>query len=55
MKTPQVSKKKLETIKTVFIAVLVTGIISFISGMHYQNNQNASVKAAVQASVSTKK
>lgn len=48
------SKTTVETVKTVLIAVLVTGVVAFIGGMHYQSAQNAQVKAAVVEATSKK-
>ena len=32
---------KVETIKTIVIAVLISGIVAFVGGVHYANNANA--------------
>lgn len=39
-----------EAIKTVIIAVLVTAIISFIGGMHYEHSNAQAISKAVKAS-----
>ncbi len=50
--TPKVTKKyqptKSEVAKTVVIAMLITGIIAFVGGMTFANNQNAKVNQAVE-------
>lgn len=38
-------KLNIETIKTIIITILITGIIAFIGGMQYQKNQTEQVKA----------
>lgn len=38
-------KLNIETIKTIIITILITGIIAFIGGMYYQKNQTEQVKA----------
>lgn len=43
-----------ETIKTVVIAVLITGIIAFVGGMVYQSKQITQVKAEAKSLVSLK-
>lgn len=47
------SKKRIATrgehAKDIIIAVLVTAVIAFIGGMHFQNAQNQQVKNAVSA------
>lgn len=40
---------KLETVKTVLIAMLVTGILAFVGGIKYANSQNAKVEAVRQS------
>lgn len=55
--TPAKSKKKyaptrLEVIKTVIIAVLITGIVAFIVGVHFANNQYVTVVKTVEAAAS---
>lgn len=42
MKLP---KGKVETVKTVVIAVLITAIVAFVGGMHYQGSANAKIQA----------
>ena len=39
--------KKVETIKTIAISVLVAGIVAFGLGVHYANAQNAKTVNAV--------
>lgn len=34
-----------ETVKTIIIAVLITGVVAFIGGMNYQAKQSDQVKA----------
>lgn len=50
---PKASKKYAKTrgehYKDIVIAVLVTAVIGFIAGMHFQNAQNTEVKNAVSA------
>lgn len=41
------SKRAIETIKTVTIAVLVTAIAMFIAGMAYAESQNAKLNNAI--------
>ncbi len=43
------SKTTIETIKTVIIAVLITGIIAFVGGMKYEAHNNQKVESAVKA------
>jgi len=50
MKTP--SKTTRETLKTIAIAVLVTGVIAFVAGMKYQAHVNGQVKQEAKAMVS---
>lgn len=38
-------KLNIETVKTIIITILITGIIAFIGGMYYQKNQTEQVKA----------
>lgn len=38
-------KLNIETIKTIIITILITGIIAFIGGMQYQKNQTEQVKS----------
>jgi Tfp pilus assembly protein PilE len=40
-----------ETIKTIVIAVLVTGVITFIGGMTYQNHINTDKSQAVKSAI----
>ena len=37
-------KLNIETIKTIIITILITGIIAFVSGMYYQKHQAEEVK-----------
>lgn len=48
------SRGAVETVKTVLIAVLVTAIVAFVGGMHYQSGQNAKVMSAVTNATSKK-
>ena len=47
-------KINIETVKTVLIAVLVSGIVAFCFGMKYANSQNVRVESA-RAAVQVKK
>lgn len=40
------NKQLIETVKTVLIAVLVSGIVCFCFGMKYANSQNVRVEQA---------
>ena len=44
-KENKMKKFNVETIKTIIITILITGIIAFIGGMYYQKNQTEQVKA----------
>lgn len=44
-KEKKMKKFNIETIKTIIITILITGIIAFIGGMYYQKNQTEQVKA----------
>lgn len=44
-KEKTMKKLNIETIKTIIITILITGIIAFIGGMYYQKNQTEQVKA----------
>lgn len=44
--------KYMETIKTIMIAVLITGIIAFVAGMHWANSQNTKTQSAVRQATS---
>mgnify|MGYP000135779976 FL=1 len=44
-KEKTMKKFNIETIKTIIITILITGIIAFIGGMYYQKNQTEQVKA----------
>lgn len=44
----KINKQSVETFKTVLIAILITGVIAFVAGMRYANEQNAKVEAAVK-------
>lgn len=52
MKTPNVNKTTIETLKTIAIAILVTGVIAFVAGMKYQGHVNGQVKQEAKALVS---
>lgn len=53
MKMP--TKQQREVIKTVTIAVLVTAIFAFVSGMKYQTREHAQVQNAVAQAIAVKK
>lgn len=44
-KENKMKKFNVETIKTIIITILITGIIAFVGGMQYQKNQTEQVKA----------
>jgi nucleoside diphosphate kinase len=48
-------KTRGEHIKDVIIAVLITGVIVFVLGVRYANNQNVQLTNAVQAAQTAKK
>ena len=48
-------KTRGEHIKDVIIAVLITGVVAFVLGARYANNQNAQLTSAVQAAQTAKK
>lgn len=48
-------KTRGEHIKDVIIAVLITGVIVFVLGVRYANNQNVQLTSAVQAAQTAKK
>lgn len=48
---PKINKQTVETVKTVVIAVLVTGAIAFVAGMQYNARENAQADARVNAAV----
>lgn len=48
-------KTRGEHCKDVIIAVLITGVIAFVLGARYANNQNAQLTSAVQAAQTAKK
>lgn len=48
-------KTRGEHIKDVIIAVLITGVMAFVLGARYANNQNAQLTSAVQAAQTAKK
>lgn len=45
------NKQTVETVKTVLIAVLVTGVVAFVAGMQYNASQTAKADARVQGAV----
>lgn len=47
--TVKPNPKTIETLKTVVIAVLVTGILAFVAGMKYQANTNSQVHSQAKA------
>jgi len=48
-------KTRGEHIKDIIIAVLITGVIVFVLGVRYANNQNVQLTNAVQAAQTAKK
>lgn len=42
-----------ETIKTIALAAIVSGVVCFIFGVHYQEGQQSKVQAAVQSALKT--
>lgn len=54
MKVQAPTKSTVETVKTVVIAVLVTGIIAFVSGMHYEKSVQGNIDVKVQAVTASK-
>jgi len=48
-------KTRGEHIKDVIIAILVTGVITFMLGVRYANNQAATTATAIQAATAAKK
>jgi type II secretory pathway pseudopilin PulG len=50
---PKLNKGTLETVKTVLIAVLITGIVAFVAGTRYQASQDTRVTAQVAAQAAT--
>ena len=44
-KGEKMKKLNIETIKTIVITILVTGMIAFIGGMQYQKSQTEQVKS----------
>lgn len=48
----KVSKEAIETIKTVTIAVLITGAVAFVGGVKYQIHTQNTIDAAVKSAVS---
>ena len=44
-KGEKMKTSKIETIKTIVITILVTGMIAFIGGMQYQKSQTEQVKS----------
>ncbi len=48
---PKVNKQAVETVKTVVIAVLITGIVAFVGGMKYAEHQEARVTRASTTAV----
>jgi uncharacterized protein HemX len=43
------TKTRGEHVKDILIAVLVTGILAFIAGMYFANQQNSRITSAVKA------
>lgn len=54
---PKASKKyqksRGEHVKDILIAVLITGVVAFIGGMQFANDQNAEVQSAVSEAKQT--
>lgn len=48
MSIPKPKKQTIETLKTVAIVALATGIIAFIGGVKYQKAQTTSVRTEVR-------
>ena len=44
-KGEKMKKLNIETIKTIVITILITGMIAFIGGMQYQKSQTEQVKS----------
>lgn len=53
--TVKPNSKTVETIKTIVIVALLTGIVAFISGMKYQQHVNSQVKTEARSLVSMSK
>ena len=49
------SKTRGEHTKDIIIAVLITGVITFILGVRYANNQASTTATAIQAATAAKK
>jgi hypothetical protein len=47
----KINKQTVETVKTVVIAVLITGAVAFVGGMKFNASQNAQAEARVQSAV----
>lgn len=47
----KITKQTVETVKTIVIAVLVTGIIAFVGGMKYEAHNAQRVDSAVKSAV----
>lgn len=45
----KVNKQIIETIKTIVIVALITGIITFVLGMRYANGQTQRIQEAVKS------
>lgn len=52
--TVKPNQNVIETVKTIVIVALVTGILAFISGMKYQQHVNSQVKSEAKSLVSLK-
>lgn len=50
----KLTKESRETLKTIVIAVLITGIVAFVAGMKYQAHVQNQVKAEAKSIVSLK-
>ena len=53
--TKSYSKSRGEHFKDIIIAVLITGVIAFVFGARYANNQAATTATAIQAATAVKK
>lgn len=42
---------KIEVVKTVIIAVLVTAVIFFVAGIQYESNQKTQIDKAVESAI----
>ena len=49
------NKTRGEHFKDIIIAILITGVIAFVLGVRYANNQAATTATAIQAATAVKK